>query len=153
MAIFLNKQNYILAPSIITPIYILMDLWRLWAHLCVRGWLSVNVQQCNFLHAHNLWDKTLAKGMWIRRFDVAGVWLVPDRRPVGWRKVCRAARRTRRGRSLGTPWGRRLPPVVGSSWRDLCGRERRTGESMFPNMQGGSVWVVRKSIKRLLGQE
>ena len=28
----------VLAPSIIT---ILMVLWRLWTHLCVRGWLSV----------------------------------------------------------------------------------------------------------------
>ena len=31
----------VLAPGIITPIQILMDLWRLWTHLCVRGWLSV----------------------------------------------------------------------------------------------------------------
>ena len=42
----LKKQKLmykVFAPSIITPIWILMDLRRrLWAHLCVRGGLSVN---------------------------------------------------------------------------------------------------------------
>ena len=44
MGICLNKQTLmykVLVPSIITPIPILMDLWRLGTHLCVRGWLSV----------------------------------------------------------------------------------------------------------------
>ena len=40
-----DKQKWmysVLLPSILTPIPIIMD-WRLWTHLCVRGWLSVNV--------------------------------------------------------------------------------------------------------------
>ena len=45
MGICLNKQKLlykVLAPSIITPFKFLRTYRRLWAHLCVRSWLSVN---------------------------------------------------------------------------------------------------------------
>ena len=45
MGIFLNHHNFmykVLAPSIITPIKF---LWRLWTHLCVCGWLSVDYER------------------------------------------------------------------------------------------------------------
>ena len=39
-----QKLRYkVLAPSIMTPYPFFMDLWRLWAHLCVRSLLSVKV--------------------------------------------------------------------------------------------------------------
>ena len=44
MGISLNMQKLmykVLAPSIMTPYKFIMDLWRLWTHLCIRGWLSV----------------------------------------------------------------------------------------------------------------
>ena len=48
----LNKQKLmykVLAPSIITTILIIVDLWRLWTHLCFRGWLpSASVLDTDF---------------------------------------------------------------------------------------------------------
>ena len=60
MGISLNKQKLmykVLAPSIITPIPILMDLWRLWTHLCVvAAWLRVLIgkQLLKILQGHSM---------------------------------------------------------------------------------------------------
>ena len=59
MGICLNKQKLmykVLVPSIIIPtcIYILMDLWSLWTHLHVGGWLSVKL-------LHIIWKQDICK--------------------------------------------------------------------------------------------
>ena len=43
MGICFNQLNKVLVASSEIPIKILMGLWRLWIHLCVRGWLIVKL--------------------------------------------------------------------------------------------------------------
>ena len=42
MRICLNKQKLLMYKVFVPSVLTVMDLWKLWTHLSVRGWLSLS---------------------------------------------------------------------------------------------------------------
>ena len=134
MGISLNKQKLmyrVLAPSIIA-IYILMDLWRLRSHLCVRGWLSVKPFSGNHL-------------VYIARSNGPSVFFIKRFHCVLCRwSALRSSRQSTRNRSS-LPWTR--PQVwLGNLWgRGEGGRHPEDPTHSLWRKAGGSLSPLHRS--------